>query len=58
MYETNLSLVGKNKVQKISFQLAPWKGKDAETNVSAELAYVKHLIFDRVIKINILICII
>ena len=58
MYETNLSLVGKNKVQQISFQLAPWNGKDAGSNASAELAYAKHFIFDHVIKIVILICII
>ena len=58
MYETNLSLVGKNKVQQISFQLASWNRKDAGSNASAELAYAKHFIFDHVIKINILICII
>ena len=58
MYETNLSLVGKNKLQQISLQLTPWKGKDAGSNASAELAHVKHFIFDHGIKINILICII
>ena len=58
MYETNLSLVGKIKVQQISFQLAPWNGKDAGSNASAELTYAKHFIFDHVIKIIILICII
>ena len=55
MYETNLSLV---KVQQISFQLAPLNGKDAGSNASAELAYAKYFIFDHVIKIIILICII
>ena len=54
MYETNLSLVGKNKVQQISFQLAPWNGKDAGSNTFAKLAYAKHFIFDHVIKIIIL----
>ena len=54
IYETNLSLVGKNKVQQISFQLTPWKGKDAGSTASAELAHAKHFIFDHVIKINII----
>ena len=58
MYETNLILVGKNKVQHISFQLAPWNEKDAGSNASAEFAYAKHFIFDHVIKIIILIRII
>ena len=43
-------MVGKNKIQQVSFQLAPWKGKDAGSNASVELAYVKHFIFDHVIK--------
>ena len=46
MYETNLSLVGKNKIQQISFQLASWNRKDDGSNASAELAYAKHFIFD------------
>ena len=58
MYETNLSLVGKNKVQQTSFQLAPWNGKDAGSNTTAELVYSRHFIFNHVIKIIILICII
>ena len=57
MYETNLILVGKNKVQQISFQLTAWKGKDAGSNASAELAH-KKLHFDHVIKVYILISII
>ena len=52
MYETNLSLVGKNKGQQISFQLTPRNRKDAGSNASAELAYAKHFIFDHVIKLS------
>ena len=52
MYETNLSLVGKNKVQQTSFQLAPWNRKDAGSNASAELVCTKHFIFDYVIKLS------
>ena len=47
MYETDMSLVEKNEAQQISFQTGtiPWKGKDAGSNASAELAYTEHFLF-------------
>ena len=53
MYETDISLVEKNEAQQISFQTGtvPWKGKDAGSNASTELAYTEHFIFDHIVKL-------